>query len=613
MRLNYFSKSFFCLMLSLVFSFSATAQVKEFAEGLFDSKKTTEEVKQSSVDSTRRADSLKLADLQQQVEQMRLNEALMQMELEATKMSSIVSDSLKRVRQRQMIDSLRKTTKGMPLVVDGDTLLRLYLKRSGMSLPDRIDRASEKIVELGENRKVKPDSTHLSNADGMTEIAYEDQVILAITDNDALWENMNRDSMAMMYRDIIVKKIHDLQEKNSILEFMKKVALFLLVILFQYVLFFFTTKLFRKTKGLIIRLSHSKFKSISIRDYEILNTTRQARILIFFSNIVRYILVALQLIISVPMLFSIFPQTKDLANRIFDYILSPVKAVVMSVINYIPNLFTIIVICFCMRYVIKGLQYLAKEIETERLKITGFYADWAQPTYNIIRFLLYAFMLVLIYPHLPGANSVVFQGVSVFVGLIVSMGSSSVIGNVIAGLVITYMRPFKMGDRIKLNDTVGNVIEKTPFVTRIKTPKNEVVTIPNSFVLSSHSVNYSSSARNYGLILHTDVTVNYDEPWQKIHKLLIEAAKETEGVSKFPEPFVLETNLHDFYGVYQINAYISDADKMSQIYSNLHQSIQDKLIAAGVDIESPVLYRQRLDDLEGEISPMAYRKKKHID
>ena len=130
---------------------------------------------------------------------------------------------------------------------------------------------------------------------------------------------------------------------------------------------------------------------------------------------------------SVPMLFAIFPQTENLAMKLFSYILEPVKMVLKSVIEYIPNLFIIVVIYYCVKYIIKGIQYIANEIESEKLKITGFYPDWAQPSFNIIRFLLYAFMIAMIYPYLPGSDSGVFQGISVFVGLIVSLGSSTVI------------------------------------------------------------------------------------------------------------------------------------------------------------------------------------------
>lgn len=402
-------------------------------------------------------------------------------------------------------------------------------------------------------------------------------------------------------------KILELKKEHSILQIAKRVALFILVLVVQYFLFKLTNYLFRKLRRRIIWLKQNKLKSITIRDYEFLNTHRQGRILIFLNNILRYIVLLIQLMFSVPMLFAIFPQTEHLAMRLFTYIIEPIKMVLKSVIEYIPNLFIIIVIYYCVKYIIKGIQYIANEIESEKLKITGFYPDWAQPSFNIIRFLLYAFMIAMIYPYLPGSDSGVFQGISVFVGLIVSLGSSTVIGNIIAGLVITYMRPFKLGDRIKLNETTGNVIEKTPFVTRIRTPKNEVVTIPNSFIMSSHTVNYSASARQFGLIIHSTVSIGYDVPWRQVHQLLVNAARSTPGVMSHPKPFVLETELQDYYPCYQINAYIKEADQLSQIYSDLHQNIQDVFNEASIEIMSPHYYAER--DGSAVTIPAEYQQK----
>lgn len=367
----------------------------------------------------------------------------------------------------------------------------------------------------------------------------------------------------------------------------KHVFYFTLVLLGQFLLFRLSSWLYKKMKIRITNWRDTKLKPISIQNFELLDTQKQVNLLIFMANILRYVLLGILLLVTIPILFSIFPQTKELAYKILYYIWNPLKSILVGILDYIPNLFTIIVICLVIKYVVKGIRYLATEIDAGRLKITGFYSDWAMPTYHIIRFLLYAFMIAMIYPYLPGANSGVFQGISVFVGLIVSLGSSAVIGNIIAGFVITYMRPFKEGDRIKLNDTIGNVIEKTTLVTRLKTLKNEIVTIPNSFIMSSHTVNYSSSARNYGLIIHSEVTIGYDTPWRKVHQLLIDAALATPGVVPEPAPFVLETSLSDFYPVYQINAYIHDAESMTTIYSDLHQNIQDFFDKADVEIMSP--------------------------
>ena len=384
-----------------------------------------------------------------------------------------------------------------------------------------------------------------------------------------------------------VAKEKEMKYHHSWWELGKHILYFVLVLLGQFLLFHLSAWLYKKLKNHIQQLKDTKLKPISIQNYEILDTEKQVYLLIFLTNILRYVLLFILLVLTIPILFSIFPQTKELAYKIAYYIWNPVKDILEGILGYIPNLFTIIVICVVINYVIKGIRFLATEIYEGRLKINGFYTDWAMPTYHIIRFLLYAFMIAMIYPYLPGANSGVFQGVSVFVGLIVSLGSSTVIGNIIAGFVITYMRAFKQGDRIKLNDTVGNVIEKTAFVTRLRTIKNEIVTIPNSFIMSSQTVNYTSSARTYGLIIHSEVTIGYDAPWRKVHQLLIDAAKATHGIMPEPSPFVLETALDDFYPVYQINAYIQEADKMTTIYSELHQNIQDYFDNAGVEIMSP--------------------------
>ena len=216
-----------------------------------------------------------------------------------------------------------------------------------------------------------------------------------------------------------------------------------------------------------------------------------------------------------------------------------------------------------------------------------FYEDCSRPTYKIVRFLIIAFAAIFVFPYLPGSSSPVFQGISVFIGVLFSLGSTSAIGNIVAGTVITYMRPFKIGDRVKIADTVGDVVEKTLLVTRIRTIKNVDVTVPNAMVLGSHIINFSSSANDRGLILHTGVTIGYDVPWAEVHKLLIAAAEATDNVMKEPKPFVYQTSLDDSYVSYELNAYTDKPNIMARIYSELHQNIQDKFNEAQVEILSP--------------------------
>ena len=447
---------------------------------------------------------------------------------------------------------------------------------------DRAESASQMIMKIGHEGSLSRDSVYLLDNDTYIDIMYGDKVILSVTEQDALWHATDPKALAEIYMPIIADKIKLMKAENSFWSIVKRMALFVLVICVQYLLVKLINFLFRKLRRQVIRLKVTRLHPLIVRDYELLDTRHLCRILIVVCNFLRYVVLLLLFIFTVPILFSIFPQTEKLALEIFSYIVDPIKMVLKAIIEYIPNLFIIAIIWYFIRYIVKGLRYISHEIHTEKLKISGFYPDWAEPTFNIIRFLLYAFMIAMIYPYLPGSESGVFQGISVFVGLIVSLGSSSVISNFIAGFVITYMRPFKTGDFIKVNDTVGNVVEKSPFVTRIRTIKNEMVTIPNSFITTSNTVNYSSSARHHGLIIHTVLTMGYDVPWRQVHQLLIDSALATKGVLEHPAPFVLETELNDNYMCYQINAYIKDADDMPFIMSGLLENIQDYFNDAGI-------------------------------
>ena len=576
-------KRFTLLLVMVSLAVNVQAQLEQAVKKIF----AGDTVATHPTSLRRDSDSARVANLQKSLEEARLNEANMRMEMEQMRLQTMAADSVKLSQQRQRIDSLRQFTKGVPVIAEGDTLFYLFTKRGGYAPQQRAQMTGAAIEEIGKRFNLRPDSVSIDHSDIVSDLMYGNKVLLSLTDQDALWEGVSRDSLANERRQNVVDKLHEMKAEHGIWRMAKRILYFVLVIVGQYFLFRLTNWLFRKLKVRILRLKDTKIKPVSIQGYELLDAQKQANLLVFLASVGRYILMGLQLLFTVPLIFIIFPQTEGLAYRLLGYIWNPIRGIFVGIIDYIPKLFTIIVIWYAVKYLVRFVLYLAREVEGGRLKINGFYPDWAMPTFHIIRFLLYAFMIAMIYPYLPGSNSGVFQGISVFVGLIVSLGSSTVIGNIIAGLVITYMRPFKIGDRIQLNDTTGNIIEKTPLVTRIRTPKNEVVTVPNSFVMSSHTVNYSTSAREYGLIIHSEVSIGYDIPWRKVNELLIDAALNTPGVVDDPRPFVLETSLSDWYPVYQVNAYIKEADKMPQIYSNLHQNIQDKFNEAGIEIMSP--------------------------
>ena len=344
---------------------------------------------------------------------------------------------------------------------------------------------------------------------------------------------------------------------------------------------------FKYLRKNLLTWTESIIKPISFKGLELISVDRISRIILKSTIPLQFITVALVLYFMIPVVFSFFDYTRSWSVLLFGYIVRPLKVMVFSFINYLPNLFFVAVIVIVNRYVIKILKMVFHEIERGTISLPNFHRDWAVPTYKIVRFMVIIFTLIIAFPYLPGSQSDAFKGVSIFLGVLLSLGSTAVIANVVAGTILTYMFAFKLGDRVKIGDTVGDVIEKTLLVTRIKTPKNVIITIPNSTVLNSHIINYSSSARKDGLILHTTITLGYDVPWRKVHDVLKDAAQRTENIDKEKAPFVLQTALGDFAVSYELNAYTEIPEKMSQIYSDLHHNIQDTCNEAGIEILSP--------------------------
>jgi small-conductance mechanosensitive channel len=348
-------------------------------------------------------------------------------------------------------------------------------------------------------------------------------------------------------------------------------------------------KLFKWLSRKVAASAGDKIKPLTIKKLKLLSVRQIVSVIEALLRISKYLLTALQLFLTVPIVFSLFPSTRSLAFTFFGYILRPLQNIVIGAIRYIPNLIFIIMIIVITRYALKILKFFATQIAREKLVLHGFYPEWAEPTYKILHILLLAFTFAIIYPYLPGSDSKIFQGISVFVFIIFSLGSSSAIGNLVAGLVITYMRPFKIGDRVQIKEITGFVVEKNLMVVRLRTHKNEYVTFPNLTILGSSVTNYNTSTDEdaEGLILYTEVTFGYATPWQTVHEILINAALATEHVLKTPKPFVLQTGLDDFYARYQINCYTKEVDMVPKIYAQLRENIQNGFTKAGLDMTAP--------------------------
>jgi small-conductance mechanosensitive channel len=360
------------------------------------------------------------------------------------------------------------------------------------------------------------------------------------------------------------------------------VGIFLLLLLIPVV-----NKIFAGFHQSVESWCNKHLRVIRIHTMELILPKRLIYSLVGLMKYVRSLINFGLFLMSIFFMGNVFPGTRKFIVTIFEHFAVFLIAVWESFLAFLPDIVALFVIILITHYLLKFLRFVTDGIKQEHIRISGVHADLIEPTYQLLRFLVVAFAIVAAFPYIPGSDSPVFRGLSIFVGFLLSLGSTSLVSNIVAGIVLTYTRGLRNGDRVRVGDAVGDVVDRNLLVTRIRTIKNVIITIPNGMVLNNHIVNYSSSFEDQGLILNTTVTIGYDVPWRQVHELLIDAALDTPGVLKEPKPFVLQTSLDDYYVSYELNAYTKDPSWMAVLYSRLHQKIQDHFTDAGVEIMSP--------------------------
>ncbi len=496
-------------------------------------------------------------------------------------------DSLRTARQKMEIAARRHSLSGYPVFLGKDTLFLVYLNTGAFTAPERAHAVRERVKRLTILKTFSPDSLRMFSEESGVDIFYDTTAIMTVSDMDALWNSVSKDSLATQYRTAIGRGVASFRRANSLFSYVMRGVSILAILVLCVIIAVLIRRFIKLLRSRIAGQRQALTRGVSIKNISILSGARQYRL---FNQAVTTLAILAYVVLAyatLSLLFYVLPSTKDISKTLLDWVLSPLKALILGIVTYLPKLFHVAVIVFVMRFAIRIARRFFDEIARGNLRFRGFYDDWAHPTFNIVRFLLYALMFVMIFPYLPGSDSAVFRGVSVFLGLLLSLGSTSAISNVVAGLVITYMRPFRVGDRISVGVVTGDVIEKTLLVTRVRTIKNEDITIPNAGILSGHTVNYSSPGKDNGVIIHSTVSIGYGVPWRKVHETLVRAALSTPNIRTDKQPFVLQKSLDDFYVTYEINAYTDEPQLMMQTYSDLHQNIQDLFAAASIEIMSP--------------------------
>jgi len=475
------------------------------------------------------------------------------------------------------------------VVVNGKRLFVYSTNHDGMSPAQRAERSAEIIRMLSQRKDFDPASLSLvETAQGTDILAGKFKIrVGTITLDDA---RLAKSSTHDLAHDAMLKirlLLDTNIEKANASTIAFGIGVSAAATIFLLLLMVLISKFTNAAVAAIRAWSGTRIKGIKIQEAELLSANVLAQALLFGAKLFQ-IVTALVLFFGYVLIVLVsFPITKPFAESLVYGSFAPMWAMTEAFVNYFPKLLTVVFISLISYAIMAFAKFFFHAIEEGTIRFADFDAEWGIPTYKLVRLLIIAFALVAALPYLPGYESESFKQVGLVVGVLLSVGSTSVVGNMAAGTVLTYTKAFKIGDRVKVGECTGDVIEKTTFVTRVQTSKNEIVSLPNGNILNSNIVNYSRLAREGKLILYTTVTIGYETPWRKIYALLIEAAKATDLTLSSPEPFVLQNALNDSFVSYELNVYTEHAGIIPAIYSALHQNIQDKFNEAGVEIMSP--------------------------
>ena len=499
-----------------------------------------------------------------------------------------------------------------PVVVDGHPIFEIHETLGANPAEERATRISASLQRLVNDPSLDLNLLHTEDESYGTKIMFADDLVMVVTATDTRRSGLSTTALAYQFVSRIKTVVQQARQEHTSRYLWRAAGFALLTLVIFAFLFWLILFASRRTIRLIENSAKTRIEGLKIQGAEIVAADRLSRALISIARRVRLILL---LVLTYTFLFvelNYFPWTRDMGRRLLGWVLSPLRTIGSSVLNYLPKLFFIVVVIVVTHYILRVVRLLTAEVKRGRIRIPRFYPEWVDPTYKIVRFLIFAFAAVMIVPYLPGEESPAFKGVGVFLGLLFSLGSTSAVSNVVAGIMLTYTRGFRVGDWVCIGDNTGEVTQQALLATHIKTIKNVEVTIPNSVVLNSHIQNFSMLAQTDGLILHTSVTIGYDEPWRTVHKLLIDAALKTKYILSDPAPFVLQNALDDANVEYMINAYTRNPLETVNTYSELHANIQDSFFEAGVEIMSPIFYALRDGNriaIPDQYLPRGYRAK----
>jgi small-conductance mechanosensitive channel len=473
-----------------------------------------------------------------------------------------------------------------PVMLDGKTLFRV---RGVSSYPaqERAGAIAGRINAVAGDRALSPGDLRAVDAGDRSNLLAGDLLLMSVFENDARIEGVDRHLLAQLYLKRVTEAVQAYRHDRSPRVLLVSTGYVLVATVVLIVALLGVRWLFRRAAAMVEQHYKARLRSVKIQSFEIVRVEQLMAGLGRLLLTVRALMVLVLLYFYLQFVLSLYPWTRPFAQELFAMVLRPLTAMGAGLLEAVPDLIFLAILVVVVRYLLRMARLFLEGVERGTVTIDNFDAAWAVPTYKIVRLLVIAFAVVVAYPYIPGSDSAAFKGVSIFLGVVFSLGSSSVVANFVAGYTLIYRRAFKVGDRIRIDDHLGDVLQMRAQVTHLRSLKNEEIIIPNSTILNSNVINYSSLARERGIILHTTVGIGYETPWRQVEAMLLRAAGRTEGLLTEPAPFIWQKALGDFSVTYELNVYCNQPQEMMALYTALHRNILDEFNEQGVQIMTP--------------------------
>ncbi|MGB5710480.1 MAG: mechanosensitive ion channel domain-containing protein [Waterburya sp.] len=420
----------------------------------------------------------------------------------------------------------------VPVILDGETLFNVSSKIKDLPAKDRAEEVSRRIEEVAKNSAISIDSIKIVEFEGLNLIKAEDKLLFVVTKSDAKVANRPLDELAQSHLQKAKEAIAQYREERSTQRLVQNILRWVFDTTVAIVLLILLRKIFKRINRRIEVWRGTRIRPLSIRAWQLLSVEQEANLILRLVKLIYWAIIAVISFLYLAAIFHYFPKTKIWGEAILSSFLKVLGIFGKSLLAYLPNLFSILLTIVVAYYIFRFCRLFFNAIETETLSLPGFDQDWARPTERLVVFLICALTLAIILPLLPGAQSPAFRGLSIFVGALFTLGGASAIANIVGGVVIIYTRAFRVGDRVQIADVQGDILEKTILSTRIRTPKNKIVTIPNANLITSNIENFTTAARdiNEPMIVYTTITLGYDVPWRHVHQVLIDAALSSPSI-----------------------------------------------------------------------------------